>query len=63
LDCELLADGRVHSRLLDGLTASNFYTYQISGAVGCILKMYGEVDADKLLDGTNHVLIDVVHRR
>jgi SNF2 family DNA or RNA helicase len=54
LDCEHLADGRVRSRLLDGLATSNFYTYQISGAVGCILKMYGKVDADKLLRGTNN---------
>jgi hypothetical protein len=34
LDCETLPDGRMHSRLLDGLTSSNFYTYQVSGAVG-----------------------------
>ncbi|OBT82958.1 hypothetical protein VE02_08180 [Pseudogymnoascus sp. 03VT05] len=49
LDCEELPNGRVRSRLLSGATSSEFYKYQVSGAVGCILKLYGEVDADKLL--------------
>lgn len=55
LDCENLPNGRVRSRLLEGFTKSEFYEYQISGAVGCILKLYGSIDAEKLLKGTNQL--------
>jgi len=30
-------------------TASDFYHYQIRGAVCCILKLYGRIDVDALL--------------
>ena len=54
LDCETLEDGKVRPRLLKGLTSSNFYHYQISGAIGCILKMYGKIDVEKLLQATKN---------
>lgn len=30
-------------------TFSGFYKYQVSGAIECVLKLYGQVDAEKLL--------------
>jgi hypothetical protein len=34
-------------------TDRNRYIYQVSGAVGAVLKMYGKIDADKLLKACN----------
>lgn len=45
---QLLRDGKITDR--------SFYAYQISGAVGVVLKLYGEVDVDKLLEVTNSTL-------
>jgi SNF2 family DNA or RNA helicase len=54
-DCETLGNGRVRPRLLEGFTTSEFYPYQISGSVGCILKLYGKIDAEKLLKATRQL--------
>ncbi|OBT86897.1 hypothetical protein VE02_03857 [Pseudogymnoascus sp. 03VT05] len=55
LDCTALLNGRFSSGLLSKMTRSEFYGYQISGAVGCILKMYGTIDAQKLIEKTEHL--------
>jgi hypothetical protein len=49
LACEEQPNGLWRSKLLADATSSDFYHYQISGAVGCILKLYGRIDVDKLL--------------
>lgn len=53
LDCETLPNGMIRSRLLKGLTTRTFFNYQISGAVGVIIRLYGKIDVDKLLAGVN----------
>lgn len=52
LACEKQADGLYKSRVLEGATTSSFYHYQISGAIGCVLKLYGKIDVEKLLSAT-----------
>ena len=54
LDCE--PDPKDPNRLIPRLlrdkvniTDRSFYNYQISGAVGAVLKLYGDIDADALL--------------
>ncbi|KAJ0425565.1 P-loop containing nucleoside triphosphate hydrolase protein [Aspergillus carlsbadensis] len=42
-------NGLYKSMLLDKFVTSHFYHYQISGAVGIILKLYGQIDAEALL--------------
>ncbi|KAH0288518.1 hypothetical protein KCU62_g5009, partial [Aureobasidium sp. EXF-3399] len=49
LACEKQENGLYKSKLLEGLTSSSFYHYQLGGAIGCILKLYGTIDAEKLL--------------
>jgi hypothetical protein len=49
LDCETLSNGRVRSRLLSSATSSEFYSYQVSGAIGCLLKLYGTIDIEAVL--------------
>lgn len=55
LDCERLLNSRVRSRLLHSIITSEFYDYQISGAIGCLLKLYGSVDIEVLLRGTKQL--------
>lgn len=43
------------SKVLQDVTTSNFFHYQISGAVGACLKLYGHIDVDKLLKYCGHV--------
>jgi hypothetical protein len=50
LDCDMLLDGMVKSRLLHGVTDCVFFPHQVSGAVGMALKLYGRIDIDKLLN-------------
>ncbi|KAH0346279.1 hypothetical protein KCU83_g7430, partial [Aureobasidium melanogenum] len=52
LACEKQPSGLYKSKILEGATKSHFYHYQISGAIGCILKLYGKIDVDKLLSKT-----------
>jgi len=47
-----LKNGMVLCRIFDGFTNRTFYNYQVSGMVGCILKLYGHIDADTLLRET-----------
>ncbi|KAH0264376.1 hypothetical protein KCU91_g12087, partial [Aureobasidium melanogenum] len=49
LACEQQPSGLWRSKLFTEATDSDFYHYQISGAVGCILKLYGRIDVDALL--------------
>lgn len=51
LVCEKRAD-KYHSFLLEGETACDFYDYQITGAVGAILKLFGSIDTTRLLEAT-----------
>jgi hypothetical protein len=46
------------SKVLCDVTTTNFFHYQISGAVGVCLKLYGHIDVDKLLQYCNHVTED-----
>jgi SNF2 family DNA or RNA helicase len=46
-------NGLYKSVLLENLVTSHFYHYQISGAVGLILKLYGQIDAEALLLATD----------
>lgn len=41
--------------MLESWTTSEFYDYQILGAIGCVLKLYGRIDAEKLLRATNYL--------
>ncbi|RDW62917.1 uncharacterized protein DSM5745_10028 [Aspergillus mulundensis] len=45
--------GLYKSEMLAKFTNSQFYHYQISGAVGIILKLYGHIDPQVLLESTN----------
>lgn len=40
---------------MNGVTDTEFFNYQISGAVGIALKLYGRIDADALLRGTSYL--------
>ncbi|KAL2853238.1 hypothetical protein BJY01DRAFT_78302 [Aspergillus pseudoustus] len=56
-------NGLYRSELLEEFVDSDFYHYQISGAVGIIAKLYGQIDANKLLLATDclqHPQADVV---
>ncbi|CEL03222.1 hypothetical protein ASPCAL04379 [Aspergillus calidoustus] len=48
-------DGLYKSPLLEKFVTSHFYHYQISGAVGIILKLYGQIDAEALLLATDYL--------
>lgn len=48
-------NGLYKSELLKDFTKSDFYNYQLFGAVGVILKLYGGIDAEKLLVETGNV--------
>jgi hypothetical protein len=48
------------SKVLRDITTSKFFHYQISGAVGIILKLYGHIDVDKLLKYCTHVTEDEI---
>ena len=55
LDCIKDKKGMFRPRLIPAEHMDcTFYDYQITGAVGLILKLYGKIDADKLLNGTNN---------
>ncbi|KAI9376377.1 hypothetical protein BJX61DRAFT_538909 [Aspergillus egyptiacus] len=47
--------GLYRSELLEGFVKCHFYHYQISGAIGLILKLYGQIDAEVLLRKTNRM--------
>lgn len=49
--CEKRGD-RYHSVLLENFTTSDFYDYQIVGAIGILLKLFGMIDDELLLSGT-----------
>ncbi|KAF4636083.1 hypothetical protein G7Y89_g2010 [Cudoniella acicularis] len=53
LDCEQLSNGRYQSRLFKDRTGCSFFNYQITGIVGILLKLYGKIDAERLLAATN----------
>lgn len=38
------------SKLLVGVATSDWFDYQISGAVGCVLNLNGQIDAERLLN-------------
>lgn len=48
-------NGLYKSELLKDFVKSEFYNYQLCGAVGVILKLYGRVDAEQLLAGTGQL--------
>jgi len=47
LACEKQENGLYKSKLHEGLTPSSFYHYQLGGAIGCILKLYGTIDLSR----------------
>ncbi|KGO49252.1 SNF2-like protein [Penicillium expansum] len=49
--CEKKGDKYI-STLLEKLTDSHFFHYQITGAVGIILKIFGTIDAERLCQST-----------
>lgn len=50
---EFVKDGLVRCRILRKATTRTFYNYQVSGIVGCFLKLYGSIDIDRLLKATS----------
>ena len=49
--CELHGkEGRYRSLILSNHTKSTFYNYQITGAIGIVLKLLGKIDAAKLFE-------------
>ncbi|QKX54988.1 uncharacterized protein TRUGW13939_02078 [Talaromyces rugulosus] len=49
------ANGLYKSELLKDFVKSEFYNYQLAGAVGVILKLYGSINAELLLSGTGQL--------
>lgn len=49
LACERQETGLYKSKLLEGATTSSFYHYQVSGAIGCVLKLYSTINVERLL--------------
>lgn len=47
--------GLFKSELLKDFVKSEFYNYQLCGAVGVILKLYGQVNTEQLLAGTGQL--------
>jgi SNF2 family DNA or RNA helicase len=54
----VLPDGKVLSSFLEGVTDTRFFPYQISGAVGMVLKIYGCID-ESLFAGTSPQALDM----
>ncbi|XHG09858.1 hypothetical protein AWENTII_012895 [Aspergillus wentii] len=45
-------NGKYKSELLENFVNCSFYHYQVSGAIGLVLKLYGKIDAETLLKKT-----------
>jgi SNF2 family DNA or RNA helicase len=58
LDCQVQPDGKVSSSFLQGVTDTKFFPYQISGAVGLVLKLYGSIE-ESLFAGTSNQALDM----
>ncbi|KAL2829917.1 hypothetical protein BDW59DRAFT_28313 [Aspergillus cavernicola] len=50
-----MENGLYKSELLEGFVVSHFYHYQMSGAIGIVLKLYEQINAETLLRKTGQL--------